>query len=128
MKKQFIRPPGVYVAPGFSPAVRAGNTIYFSGQVAWDEEGKILGKGDMKAQIAQAFSNMEKMLEAAGASLSDIVKLNLYTPSWVLMERDGVEIYQHIVKPFPAMTGVEVSRLADPDMLIEIDGVAVVDD
>ena len=66
MKKQFIRPPGVYVAPGFSPAVRAGNTIYFSGQVAWDEEGKILGKGDMKAQIAQAFSNMEKMLEAAG--------------------------------------------------------------
>ena len=128
MAKQFIQPPGMYVTRGFSPAVRAGNTIYFSGQVAWDEEGKILGKGDMKAQIAQAFSNMEKMLEAAGASLSDIVKLNLYTPSWVLMERDGAEIYQHIVKPFPAMTGVEVSRLADPDMLIEIDGVAVVDD
>ncbi|MBW2245249.1 MAG: RidA family protein [Deltaproteobacteria bacterium] len=125
MAKQFIRPPGVYCPPGRSPAVRTGDTIYFTGQVAHDAEGNVVGKGDMKAQL---FANLEKVLEAAGASLSDIVKLNLYTPDWAALEQGGAEIYQHIRKPYPAMTGVEVSSLADPDLLIEIDGVAVVDE
>ena len=128
-KREYIyNVPGVFCTPGLSLAVKCGDSIHFTGQVAYDEEGNVVGKGDMKAQIAQAFSNMTKVLEAAGATLADIVKLNLYVGDMLELDSAGGEMYSYIKKPYPAITGVEISRFSNPDFMIEIDGVAVIED
>ncbi|HEY8838640.1 MAG TPA: RidA family protein, partial [Dehalococcoidia bacterium] len=81
MSNEIIRPSTVAKTTGYSPAVRAGNTLYISGQVSQDLDGNIVGRGDIVAQAAQVFANLKAVVEAAGASLQDVVKLTTYTTS-----------------------------------------------
>ena len=108
MTKEFISPEGVFKARGYVHAVRAGNTIYVAGQGGYDPDGNII-KGDFSAQAHQAFENMKRVLEAAGATMQDVVNLNYYFAN-------------HLV----AATAIQVT-LAYPEMLLEVEAVAVVD-
>ena len=111
---------------GFSRAVRVGDTVYVSGTVAWGEDGKFAGEGDVYAQAKQALRNIEKALQQAGASLSDVVRTRIYLTDidrWEEAARAHAESFREVK---PAATMVEVSRLADAKMLVEIEAVAVV--
>jgi enamine deaminase RidA (YjgF/YER057c/UK114 family) len=111
---------------GFSRAVRVGDTVYVSGTVAWGDDGKLVGEGDVCLQARQALRNIEKALLGAGASLRDVVRTRIYLTDidrWVEAARAHAEAFAEVK---PASSMVEVSRLADPAMLVEIEAVAVV--
>jgi enamine deaminase RidA (YjgF/YER057c/UK114 family) len=111
---------------GFSRAVRAGDTIYVSGTVAWGEDGTLTGLGDVYAQAKQAIANIATALAQAGASLADVVRTRIYVTDIDLWE-EGVRAHREAFGSIrPASTLVEVSRLAAPEMLVEIEAVAVV--
>ncbi len=111
---------------GFSRAVRVGDTVFVSGTVAWGEDGKFVGEGDVYAQARQALRNIEKALQQAGASLSDVVRTRIYLTDIDRWEEAARAHAEAFVAVKPAATMVEVSRLADAKMLVEIEAVAVV--
>ena len=125
MKKEFISPKGLYEPIGWSQAVKVGNTIYLAGMAGFDEQRKVV-EGGFEAQTVKAFENVRLTLEAAGASLQDVVKIIVY-----LTNMDNIGKFREIraryfSPPMPVSTGVEVSRLL-PGMLVEIEATAVVD-
>src|SRR3989304_8489947 len=93
MAKEFINPPNVFDARKkmhFAQAIKTGNTIYLAGQVAWDENGNLVGKGDFEAQERQTFENIKRILQAAGASMKDIVWI-----LWLCRDiKDGLQVRQ----------------------------------
>ena len=108
-------------------SVEGKRMICVSGQLAWDKDGNAVGVGDMRAQFRQVGENIKTALEAAGASLEDIVKTNTYVTD-INEFFNCVDIRQEYFGPgWPTSTTVEVSRLAHPDMVIEIEAIAVVD-
>ena len=111
---------------GFSRAVRAGDTVYVSGTVAWGEDGKLAGPGDMYAQAKQAIRNIEKALGQAGASLRDVVRTRIFVTDISRLDEAARAHGEAFGEIRPAATMVEVLRLADAEMLVEIEAVAVV--
>ena len=102
-----------------------GNTIYVSGQIAYDPDGKLVGEGDMKAQTRQVFENIHRVLESAGSGLEDIVKITTYiTDGSKFMDMLAVrsEIFGN--DP-PASTAVVVAALAFPALLLEVEAIAI---
>ncbi|MEE8290672.1 MAG: RidA family protein [Candidatus Tectomicrobia bacterium] len=103
-----------------------GRTVFIAGQLARDRDGNVVGKGDMRAQIRQVGDNITAALAAAGATLDDLVKTTTYVT-------DIEEFFRHIdvrtayFGALPTSTTVEVRRLAQPDFLIEVDAIAVID-
>ena len=106
--------------------VEASRTIFVSGQLARDGKGEVVGKGDMRAQIRQTGENIRAALAAAGATLADVVKTNTYVT-------DIEEFFKHTdvrmeyFGALPTSTTVEVRRLAHPDLMVEIEVIAVLD-
>jgi enamine deaminase RidA (YjgF/YER057c/UK114 family) len=124
MKKEYFKPTRFY-----SHAVRAeGKTIHVSGQVSWDAGGKVVGKGDMRAQSEQVFKNVTEVLQAAGAGWDDVVKMNGYM---VGLNPERVAAYREVRSRYlkegalPASTLVGVEALVDPDLLLEVEVVAI---
>ena len=111
---------------GFSRAVRVGDTIYVSGTVAWGDDGKLVGPGDMYAQAKQAIHNIEKALAQAGASLKDVVRTRIYVTDIKMLDDAAKAHGEAFGEIRPAATMVEVSALAEPEMLVEIEAIAVV--
>ena len=109
-------------------SVTGGRTIFVSGQLALDMDGTMVGKGDMRAQLRQVGENLKASLEAAGASLGDIVKTTTYVTDMEAFFGCMDVRREYLGAAFPTSTTVEVSRLVDPDMMIEIEAVAIVDD
>jgi enamine deaminase RidA (YjgF/YER057c/UK114 family) len=134
MEKKFIHPEKLANFPKLFTqvvSVKSGEikTVYISGQVAIDREGKVVGKGDLGAQAAQVFENLTLALESAGARPEDIVKLNTYVVN--MKPEDGRTIGQARKKFFnqenlPASTMVGVISLVSPDFLLEVEAIAVV--
>ena len=111
---------------GFSRAVRVGETVYVSGTVAWGDDGKLVGAGDMYAQAKQAIRNIEKALIEAGASMADVVRTRIYVTDISRLEEAARAHGEAFGEVRPASSMVEVSALAEPEMLVEIEAIAVI--
>ena len=133
MKRQNIQPDalakrvvGGHTLYSHVVVVEARKTIFVSGQLARDSKGEVVGKGDMRAQIRQVFSNITTALAAAGATWADVVKRQTFTT-------DIDAYFEHIDArmefcrdDLSTSTAVEVRRLSHPDFLVEVEVLAVV--
>lgn len=110
---------------GYSRAIKVGDMVYVSGTTGTDPTGKVLAPGDMYAQVVQAIRNIENALKRLGLGLEHVVRTRIYVTKieqWEEVARAHAEFFGSI---HPATTLVEVSRLVDPEMLVEIEAVAV---
>lgn len=106
---------------GYSRAVRVGDRIYVTGTTATDEDSNIVGVGDAYEQTVQCIRNIDRALKALGAGLENVVRTRMFVTDisrWEEYGRAHGEFFREIM---PATTMVEVSKLIDPDMLIEIE-------
>jgi enamine deaminase RidA (YjgF/YER057c/UK114 family) len=125
--KEPIVPEGVPVVGIYTPAFRVrGDLIVCSGITSGDEEGNTIGVGDPAAQTRQILTTLKRTLEAAGASLDDVVSLRVFSTDMRNREAINAERLKFFSEPLPASTHVEVSRLAKPDRVVEIEALAVV--
>ena len=127
MKKEGISPKGLFEPMGWSHAIKAGNTIYLAGMVGLDEQRKVV-EGGFEAQTIKTFENLKIILKEAGASMEDVVKLNIYVTDMANIVKFREIRARYFNPPMPAATGVEVSKLIMPDLLIEIEAIAVVNE
>ena len=134
MAKEIFSPATLPPPTGYSHVAKVskGTLVYIAGQVSSDASGKLVGDGNFEAQVEQVFKNVKLALEAAGATMADIVKLNTYLVAEVSQDelpkmRAIRDRYMSKEKP-PASTLVVVSRLARPGWLIEIEAVAAIDE
>ncbi len=128
--QHFRAPEGLAPGPGFSHAVTGrGRWVAIAGQVALDAAGEPVGPGDPEAQTRQVFANLGRALAAAGASFTDVIKLNFYVTdiSMLPVVRTVRDEYVDTARP-PASTAVQVVALAIPALMIEIEAWAICDD
>lgn len=130
--RESLNPPSLPTPQGYSQVVRVsgGTTIYIAGQVAWDDDGNLVGAADFEAQTRQVFHNLSAALAAFDATFSDLIKIGIYVVDHdssklqsIRLVRD--EFFGDITPPASTLLGVE--GLAVPDLKIEIDGIAVVE-
>lgn len=127
MPKRVLRPTNLSFQPRptypYSPGTRGGDYVYTAGQVAWNHKGEIVGIGDVRAQTRQVLSNIESILREGGASMSDVLKCNVYLADI----RDFQAMNEEFAKAFPtdppARTTVQAA-LAEKEMLVEIEAIA----
>lgn len=111
----------------FSPAIRVGNLLFISGTTATDEDRKIVGVGDICAQMRQIFRKWEPILKSVGASFHNIVETTDYYTTLEGYAGTAEVRREFFPHPFPAATGVQVAGLIRKDALIEVKGIAVLD-
>lgn len=104
---------------------RVGNLLFISGQASIDEEGRVVGAGDFDAQAEQVFRNLDKVLRAAGSNLDRIVKVTIFLTDMSHFPKIVELRERHFSRPYPADTIVEVRSLALPELMIEIEAVAL---
>lgn len=103
-----------------------GKTVYVAGQLARDGAGKIVGAGDMRAQLEQTFKNLDACLKAAGASWADVVKTNTYVTDYEAFSTCSDVRMRYFGVAVPTSTTIQISRLAQPEAMVEIELIAVV--
>jgi reactive intermediate/imine deaminase len=107
-----------------APAWQVGELLFLSGQASIGKDGSIVGVGDIDAQIAQTFANIETVLAAAGSDLSRVVKVTIYLTDMGNFPKILEARERYFTPPYPADTTVEVKGLALPELMVEIDVIA----
>jgi enamine deaminase RidA (YjgF/YER057c/UK114 family) len=125
----FINPEAMHRPTGYTHVVEVtgGRPVYIAGQVALDPSGAIVGPGDIRAQARQVFDNLQAGLQAVGAGFEQVIKLTYYLvdATQLPVVREVRDQYVNTQQP-PASTTVEVRRLVQDDLLIEVEAVAVI--
>jgi reactive intermediate/imine deaminase len=128
MEKRVLQPTNVPVKGNYSPGweVSGGKMIFVSGQISWDSEGNTVAIGDIEGQTRQVYKNIGAVLEEAGATFDDVVKMTIFLQD--IRYRDVInKVRGEVFKPpYPASSQVAVASLVDPDWLVEIEAVAFV--
>lgn len=130
MTKQALNPDGLPAPVGpYSNVVTTapGRLVFVAGQIAFDANGELVGPGDIAAQTRQVMENIRLGLEAAGATFADVVRVVNYITDVSLFGEMAAVRKEYLVEPYPASTLVEVSALMFPEVLIEIEAIAVVE-
>ncbi len=130
MPKQVLRPKSLEFQPRptypYSAGTMGNGLVFTAGQVAWNEAGRLVGVGDVRAQAVQTLKNVVSVLAAGGAQPADVLKCNVYLKDmkdFAVMNEEFAKVFP--VDP-PARTTVQ-AHLAEPEMLIEIEAVAAID-
>lgn len=108
-----------------TPAWQVGDLVFLSGQASIGADGGIVGAGDFDAQLAQTFANIETVLSAAGSDLSKVVKVTMYLTDMANFPKIVEARRRWFTAPYPADTTLEVRSLALPELMVEIDVIAV---
>ena len=129
MPKQVLRPPNLMFQPRptypYSPGTSANGWIYTAGQVAWDDQGKLIGVGDVKAQTKQVLSNIASILTLAGAGMTDVLKCSVYLADMRYFQAMNAVFAEAFPIDPPARTTVQAA-MAEPEMLVEIEAIAFI--
>ena len=134
LKIERFQPEGMNVRmsggkPSYSHAVAvsgSGKIVYTAGQLARDIDGNCVGKGDMRAQMEQTFKNLEACLKVAGASWADVVKTNTFVTDYAEFSKNSDVRMRYIGVASPTSTTIQISGLAQPGAMVEIELIAVV--
>ena len=134
IKREKIQPQGIHVRmvdgqARYTQVVTVfgtGKMIFVAGQLARNLEGNIVGPGDMRAQMEQTFKNLDACLKAAGASWADVVKTNTFVTNYEEFAKCSDVRMRYIGVASPTSTTVQISRLAQPEAMVEIELIAVV--
>ncbi|KST70011.1 RidA family protein [Mastigocoleus testarum] len=107
---------------GYAQGVKVGDTIYLSGQVSVDGQGNVVGIGNMETQILQAYANIQKVLEQYNASIENVVDEIIFVTDMEAASRVAGKCRREIYSgtPVVASTVIEISRLAVPELMVEI--------
>ncbi|MGN6730530.1 MAG: RidA family protein [Candidatus Binatia bacterium] len=130
---QLINPAGLEKPIGYAHVAKitGGNIVHVAGQAPFDERGQVVGKDDFVAQFRQVVRNLKTAIEAAGGRPNQYAVLTIYITNleayWTNTKILGSAYREVFGKYFPAITLVEVKRLYNPDCLIEVSGIAVID-
>jgi len=129
MPKKVLRPKNLSFQPRptypYSPGASAAGWIFTAGQVAWNDKGKLVGRGDVRIQTRQVLGNINSILKKGGASLSDVLKCNVYLADMRYFQDMNKEFAKAFPNEPPARTTVQAA-LAEPEMLVEIEAIAYV--
>lgn len=106
------------------PGVRVGDTIYISGQVAFDPEGNVVGRGDMGVQARKLFENMRELLESAGATMEDVVKITAFIVDMSQYSAYAAARSEAFPSGNVASATVSTPALVSPDLLVEVEAIA----
>lgn len=127
MTKQVLRPRNLMFQPRptypYSPGAKGGGLVFIAGQVAWDKSSKIVGIGDVRRQTIQTLKNVVSVLKEGGATVDDVLKCNVYLADIRHFQIMNEEFAKVFAQDPPARTTVE-ARLAEPEMLVEIEAIA----
>ncbi len=131
MALERISPESIHEARGYTHVVKAtgGTTVYISGQVGIDRDGNLVGRGDLEAQARQAYANLGRALDAVGATQGDVAKITTFVVNYSPEARPALTAARQEVfgGELPASTLVGVQALAAPDLMVEVEAVAVID-
>lgn len=133
MPFELSNPAGLEPPVGYAHVAKitGGTIVHVAGQAAFDERGEVVGKGDFVAQFAQVMRNLRTAVEACGGRPNQFAVLTIYITDleayWNNKKPLGAAYREVFGKYFPAITLVEVKRLYNPDCLVEVSGIAVID-
>ena len=127
MAHEILQLKQVHPTVGYSHVARAGNTLYIAGQIAKDKAGNIVGVGDLETQVRQAHTNLKTILEEAGGSLGNVVKLTTFLTHYGYIEGYRKIRGEFFQEPFPPNTLLIVESLAFPELMIEVEAIAVLE-
>jgi 2-iminobutanoate/2-iminopropanoate deaminase len=132
MTKEALNPDGMAAPMGpyvqVTVAPPGGRLVFCSGAVAFGPDGSVVGEGDVAAQTRQVMENLRVALEAAGATFADVVKITNYVVDVREYPKVAPVREEYLTPPYPASSMVEVRALMIPELLIEIEAIAVVHD
>ncbi len=127
MSHEIVPMQSVHKTSGYSHVAKVGSTYYISGQVSQDKDGKIVGKGDIEAQLHQTLTNLKNILEELGGSFANVAKSTVLLTHAGYIQPFRAVRSQYMGEPFPASTLMIIESLASPDFLVEIEAIAVIE-
>lgn len=129
MERTYLEPAGIAAAPEpYSHAIRCGNAVYIAGQVAFDESNRVVGVADARKQAERVWHNIRLAVEAAGGEVADVVKITVFLKD-IRHAQDEIAVRKGLFDDgrYPICTQVQVANLGLPDLLMEVDAIAVLD-